>query len=100
MREPKHSCPDIDQMKRWLKVAHDELVTASEILQKIVAKLEDEPNFYLVDSLLNAMETRISEAQKYIDTDQQLEDIRDLNSDLRSWGSHWESEYQKLESQS
>jgi len=95
MREPKYSCPDIDQMKKWLKHANDELVHAIKMIDSIMDQVPECNQCHLEEA-----KSSIEEAQKYIDSDQQLEEIRDLNSDLRSWGSHWESEYQKLESQS
>lgn len=93
MRQPKHSCPDIDQMKKWLKHANDELDHALKRIDAVADLLESNRD------ILDEAAKSIKEAKKYIDSDQQLEEIRDLNSALRSWGSHWESEYQKLESQ-
>jgi len=100
MREPKHSCPDIDQMKRSLKLAKDHIDDAVDEIEKIFKLAQEEQNFYLFEDLLNGAKKSAEFAADYVRMNDELEEIRDLNSDLRSWGSHWESEYQKLESQS
>jgi len=73
-------------------MAKDELASIAQIVES----LPNESKGTWADIVLSS----ISKAKQHIDLDRELEEIRDLNSALRSWGSHWESEYQKLESQS
>ncbi len=86
MRAPVgHTCPDIDNCIKWLKIAKTEIEDAI-----VEVEQGDETNYtYGVISSLN-------EALKYIDIEDTLEELRHANSTLRDWGYEVAGELEDL----
>ena len=87
-------------MKKRLKHADTELQSAIIELENAMGDMSE-----TAQSMTQIAIQSIKIAQKYIDSDLQLEEIRDLNSDLRAWGHHcqdeanyWEREYNSIPS--
>lgn len=85
MREPKHSCPDIDAAKRCLRTVLDE---ASNIRRQaeFIDSLEDDDEIVLTRGSIYEIQLSLDEIDRYADLDRELEEIRELNSSLREWG--------------
>lgn len=80
--EPKHSCPDIDDVRRALRSAADALAKALE--RECIEDLARS-----VDSAVDAMQ----------DAAKDLEVVRRINEELREWGSAWRERAEEAEDQ-
>lgn len=78
-----HTCKDIDQCIKWLKICKDNIETALNTLYNC----EDIPC-----SVINALD----EAHKYCDIEKELEKLRSANSALRDWGYELYEELEQL----
>jgi hypothetical protein len=87
MKEPKQSCPEIDGCIRNLQSADDNLTYAAKRLNDLEYDLGEGDRRVFKDTLF-----AMSCAQSDLDIFSILEDVRQINSDLRDWGKHLESE--------
>lgn len=82
-----HTCKDIDQCIKWLKICKDNIESAIDTLN--FSDLE------VPGKVMNALD----EAHKYCDIEKELEELRDANSALRDWGYELANELEKLKSE-
>lgn len=96
-REPVgHTCPDIDKIIASLKQIEEYINSAVGGIEDIQNRT-DGTNF--VDEMIRAIKSDLSEAKYLADCSGMLEELREANSTLRSWGIDLADELETLEDQ-
>lgn len=83
MKEPKQTCPMIDDLIRELR----------DLEQRLK---QEEPYEDILDYFFSKKGLYSWTSTKGVLVDA-IEDIRSANSEIREWGSHWEKEAEKLQ---
>ncbi len=96
MKEPKYTCPKIDEMISYLEDIHSSSVRLLSLLQ--TESLSDEAKDAFSDfdyEIAQSFKESNWKGTPYIVN--LMEDIRDANIELRAWGTHYQNMYEDLE---
>lgn len=92
-----HTCPDIDNCIKWLKLAAD-YIESAKVAADNIDDIADSEDVGAIKDLVYGLIDNLKEALNYIDISGELEELRNANSVLRDWGYELASEIETLES--
>ena len=91
MREPKHTCPDIDRVIRALKASIKDVEHAKSLVQDAFNLTE----VLAIENLLNNAMDILDQVVYDINLVDEMEELRGANSQLRDWGHYLDNELEK-----